>query len=158
MSPIKIRPMSDRDVEAAARLERACFSSPWSEQSLREELRNPLAALFVAQMGEELAGYAGMLSVAGEGYVGNVAVFPEFRRQGVASALMKSLISNAGAGSLDFLSLEVRASNSAAIALYRRFGFEIAGHRRDFYIMPREDALIMTKYLHRAEPKQKQDV
>ena len=141
---MKLLPFSQEHVWAVAHLEVECFSEPWSERSLREELTNPLARVWVAEQDGKTVGYAGMRCVVGEGYVNNVAVFPEYRRQGVGRALVEKLIAEAGR-ECAFLSLEVRASNEAALALYYELGFEVQGIRRDFYIMPTEDAVIMTK-------------
>lgn len=132
-------------ISAVAELERLCFSQPWSEKSLAEELDNPNAAFFTALRDGKVAGYAGMHCVCGEGYLDNVAVFPAFRRQGVAAALLAALENEARQRGGEFLSLEVRPSNRQAIALYKKLGFAEAGRRKDFYSGPREDALLLTK-------------
>lgn len=95
----------------------------------------------------DVAGYLGMHHVLDEGYIANVAVFPNYRRQGVASALLRHLVEYARSQALSFLSLEVRMSNFAAISLYDAFGFEKVGKRPGFYLDPPEDAWIMTLYL-----------
>ena len=141
---ITLTPLEERHILALAHLELVCFSEPWSERSLREELTNPLARVWVAEQEGKTVGYAGMRCVVGEGYVNNVAVFPEYRRQGIGRALVEKLIAQAQR-ECAFLSLEVRASNEAALAVYYELGFEVQGIRRDFYIMPTEDAVIMTK-------------
>ena len=82
---------------------------------------------------------------ADEGYITNVAVFPPYRRRGVAGKLLDVFLRFARANHLAFLTLEVRPSNAAAIALYTRFGFREAGRRRNYYDLPREDALILTR-------------
>lgn len=142
---MELLPFSQEHVWAVAHLEVECFSEPWSERSLREELTNPLARVWVAVRDGKVLGYAGMRCVAGEAYINNVAVFPQYRRQGVARALMEQLILQAQEDCA-FITLEVRASNEAALLLYHGLGFEVKGLRRDFYIMPTEDAVIMTKY------------
>lgn len=145
---IRLVPFSQEHVLAVAHLEVECFSEPWSERSLREELSNPLARVWVAVRDKKVLGYAGMRCVAGEAYINNVAVFPRYRRQGIARALMNQLIGQARAD-CEFITLEVRASNEAALVLYHGLGFEVKGLRRDFYIMPTEDAVIMTKYFEK---------
>ena len=140
-----IRPMAAEDVPALAEIERACFSTPWSEASLAAELQKPGAVFLVAELDGETAGYAGMNWVLDEGYMDNVAVLPAFRRQGVARALMEALAARARELGLSFLTLEVRLSNTEAAALYRGLGFREAGRRRNFYARPTEDALILTK-------------
>ena len=101
----------------------------------------------VAEEDGELLGYVSMLFVLDEGYIGNVAVAPSARRRGIASALLAELFCRAQALDLAFLTLEVRAGNVPAIALYERFGFQTVGRRKDYYSAPTEDALIMTKVL-----------
>lgn len=116
---IKIVPMNADHLEELEKLERLCFSRPWSRKMLAEELENQCAAFLVAQDGDtgKVVGYAGLLVVADEGYITNVAVFPEYRRRGVAAQLL-SVFENFARGShLAFLTLEVRPSNTAAIAL-----------------------------------------
>ena len=129
-------------------LELACFSRPWSRQMLAEELDNQCAAFLVAlePETEKVIGYAGLLVAADEGYITNVAVDPSRRRQGVAAQLLQVFDNFARGNQLAFLTLEVRPSNTAAIALYQGFGFREVGRRRNYYDLPKEDALILTKY------------
>ena len=134
-----------------ARLERLCFSRPWSRQALKEELTNPAACFLVGEEAGEVLGYAGMHCAAGECYVDNVAVFPEARRQGVGRKLMEALLQAAAARGGEFLSLEVRPSNLEALALYRGLGFREVGRRRRFYDDPVEDGLLLTKDLEKEE-------
>ena len=121
-----------------AALERLCFSEPWSEKSLSEEIENP-AAYFIAAVEN------GMHTVLGESYVDNIAVLLAHRGRGIGRALTAALVGHARAGGA-FITLEVRASNVPAVSLYASLGFEKAGVRRDFYKAPREDALIFTLY------------
>ena len=122
---IKIVPMNADHLEELEKLERLCFSRPWSRKMLSEELENQCAAFLVAQDGEtgQVIGYAGLLVVADEGYITNVAVFPEYRRQGVAAKLLAVFENFARGNHLAFLTLEVRESNRAAIGLYEKLGF-----------------------------------
>ncbi len=92
MAGLKIVPMAERHLDALAELERVCFSSPWTRAGLAAELDNPGAVFAVAELDGETAGYAGMNCVLDECYVDNVAVFPQYRRRGVARALMDRLI------------------------------------------------------------------
>ena len=139
-------PMTYDHVPQAAELERLCFSDPWSERMLREHLDNQCAAA-IAAVGEDgtLLGYAGLLVVLDEGYITNVAVRPAYRRQGIASDLLGVFERFARGHQLAFLTLEVRASNAAAIALYEKMGYARAGVRKNYYEHPREDAVIMTR-------------
>ena len=150
---IQIVPMNADHLEELEKLERICFSRPWSRKMLAEELENQCAAFLVAQdsITQQVMGYAGLLVMADEGYITNVAVFPEFRRQGVAAKLIAVFENFARGNKLAFLTLEVRPSNTAAIALYKGFGFEEVGRRKNYYDLPKEDALILTKTYEAAE-------
>ena len=145
-SEITVRPMAEADLKAILTIEERCFPDPWSEGIFRSALVDELCFWLVAETGGALAGYAGMQSVLDEGYIDNVAVDPAFRRRGVASALLEGMIREARQRKLRFLSLEVRAGNGGAIALYASFGFRALGLRKGYYLKPPEDALIMTKY------------
>ena len=150
---IQIVPMNADHLEELEKLERICFSRPWSRKMLAEELENQCSAFLVAQdsITQQVLGYAGLLVMADEGYITNVAVFPEFRRQGVAAKLIAVFENFARGNKLAFLTLEVRPSNTAAIALYKGFGFEEVGRRKNYYDLPKEDALILTKTYEEAE-------
>ena len=144
---IRIVPMNADHLEDLERLERICFSRPWSKRMLGEELENQCAAFLVAEdENGTVLGYAGLLVMLDEGYITNVAVFPEYRRLGVAAKIIDVYMNFAAANDLAFLTLEVRPSNAAAIALYRRFGFEEVGRRKNYYDLPKEDALILTRF------------
>ena len=150
---IQIVPMNADHLEELEKLERICFARPWSRKMLAEELENQCAAFLVAQdsITQQVMGYAGLLVMTDEGYITNVAVFPEFRRQGVAAKLIAVFENFARGNKLAFLTLEVRPSNTAAIALYKGFGFEEVGRRKNYYDLPKEDALILTKTYEEAE-------
>ena len=153
---VKIVPMTADHLEELEKLERICFSRPWSRKMLAEELENQCAAFLVAEdsVSGRVLGYAGLMVVADEGYITNVAVFPEYRRQGIASQILQVFVQFAEANRLAFLTLEVRPSNAAAIALYQGFGFEEVGRRKNYYDLPKEDALILTKYFETGEAEQ----
>lgn len=143
---VKLERFDARHVSGAAQLERECFAVPWTEEALREELDNP-NALFLAAVDEqtgETAGYLGCHLILDEGYIANVAVSPKRRREGIGDLLVRGLIDQAKDRGASFLTLEVRASNQPAIALYRGCGFQPVGTRPNFYEKPREDALLMT--------------
>ena len=139
-----IQPMDENSVAQVAALEQVCFARPWSLAALESELCNPIAVYFAAMRGEEVAGYAGMHNILGEGHITNLAVSPALRRRGIARALLDTLVACAREHGLCLLTLEVRASNTAAIALYGGLGFAPAGLRKGYYDSPREDAVIMT--------------
>ena len=140
----RVRPMTEKDVPALAVLEAQCFSVPWSENALREELENEHAHFFAAELCGELCGYVGLQILLDEGYLCNLAVSEAFRRRGIGKALMTAAIECCKAHGCAFLSLEVRPSNTAAVRLYEALGFTKRGERKQFYTLPDEDALILT--------------
>ena len=154
---VNIVPMNADHLDELEKLERICFSRPWSRKMLSEELENDCAAFLVAEEPEtrRVLGYAGVLVMADEGYITNVAVFPEYRRQGIAAQIIKVFCDFAEGNHLAFLTLEVRPTNTAAIELYRSFGFEEVGRRKNYYDLPKEDALILTRYFVYEEDLQK---
>ena len=143
--------MTEADLPAVLAIEKHCFPDPWSEGVFRSALADELSLWLAAEKDGVLAGYAGMQSVLDEGYIDNVAVDPAFRRQGTASALLEAMIGQARRRKLRFLSLEVRAGNDGAVALYASFGFAVIGRRKGYYLRPPEDALIMTKFFEEEE-------
>lgn len=146
-----IVPMDRSHIEQIAALERECFSTPWSEAMLTEVLFDAQASFIVAESEDGgVLGYAGLHVVLDEGYIDNVAVEPAARRHGVADELL-DVFCRFGQAHLAFLTLEVRASNAPAIALYRKHGFEEAGRRKNYYTKPTEDAVIMTRCFPRGE-------
>ena len=145
---VRIVPMTADHLDEVAELERLCFSVPWSRNMLAEELDNALSAMLVALDDQgRVAGYAGLQVILDEGYITNVAVRPDCRRQGVAGQILQVFLDFAQAQGLAFLTLEVRASNQAAILLYGSRGFRGMGRRKNYYEHPREDAVLMTKFM-----------
>ncbi len=142
---IELIPMQRRHIEAIAELEKLCFSDPWPYEAIFPELLNPLSLWLVAMEGETLVGYIGSQSVLPEADVMNVAVHPDYRRRGIAQALIQKLSGELKAKGVTCLSLEVRASNDPAIALYTALGFAQVGRRPNYYRNPKEDALILRK-------------
>jgi len=140
-----IETMKPSHVAQIAQLERICFSDPWSEHSIASELDNQLAFWLVAVEGETVAGYIGSQTVIDETDMMNVAVHPDFRRKGIAEALVNALVENLKKMGSHCLTLEVRASNTPAITLYEKLGFQEIGRRKNYYRNPREDALILRK-------------
>ena len=132
----------EEHLSGAARLEKLCFSEPWSENSLRLLLSDGGVG-FVCVYDGEVAAYGGMLCVLDEGQITNIAVDPEYRRQGLGREIVSALIGYAEENGIASISLEVRASNAPAVALYSSLGFEIVGERRNFYRAPIENALVM---------------
>lgn len=143
-SCFSILPIEYNHIKQIATLEKVCFSTPWSEQSIADAYKTG-TKFFVAQKGQKVLGYVGLSAIIDEGYITNIAVFPEHRKMGVGTALLEHLFDFAKEKELAFISLEVRESNSDAITLYKKLGFIEEGKRKNFYSLPTEDALILTK-------------
>ena len=141
---IQVTTVKREHLKDIAALEKICFSRPWSLEAILESYSRG-TVFFTAERNDKVLGYIGINCVMDEGYITNIAVFPEFRRMGVATALLERVFSLAGDRGLSFVSLEVRPGNEAALNLYKKLGFKEEGRRRDFYSDPKEDALIMTK-------------
>ena len=139
---IEIIPMNESHVAAVAELEKQNFSEPWPEIAVRSELTNKLALWLVAVEDGVVAGYVGSQTVLQEADMMNIAVGDGFRRRGIAKRLVEELIRRLDAYQL---TLEVRASNAPAIALYESLGFTQVGLRKNYYHKPKEDALILRK-------------
>ena len=140
---IAFRPMQKKDVPRIAELERICFRSPWSENSLYGELRNSIAHYRVGEEDGHVIAYGGMWVMFGEAHVTNVAVDPEYRGRGYGKLLMLELINTALLHHADSMTLEVRISNTVAQNLYASLGFEVSGRRKRYYMDTGEDGLIM---------------
>ncbi|MBQ2694568.1 MAG: ribosomal protein S18-alanine N-acetyltransferase [Clostridia bacterium] len=136
--------MRAEHIPEIARLEAECFSQPWSENALSEELKNENSH-FLAAVSDRVLGYIGVQEICGEAYITNVAVFGEYRKEGIGRKLLNEACSGAKERGCEFITLEVRESNSAAIALYESEAFEKAGVRRNFYSSPTENGIIYTK-------------
>ena len=145
MLDIVIKKMAKEHIEDVYNVEKNCFSTPWSVQSLSYELENENAIFFVAVLNEHVVGYICAHCVCRECYICNIAVLPEHRKRKIATCLLAFFI-DSFQKNCDFISLEVRKSNLNAIKLYENFGFKKVGLRKDFYVKPKEDAIIMTLY------------
>lgn len=142
---IEYRRMQKEDVPFISRLEEETFSMPWSAESFLRMIGQEDTAYFVAQEDGHILGGCGLLLIAGEGNITNVVVVPEARRRGVATGLLTYLMTEGDRAGLTAYTLEVRASNTAAIGLYEKLGFVSEGIRPHFYEKPTEDAVIMWK-------------
>lgn len=140
-----ITKMTQTHVAQIAELEKLCFSEPWSEKSVASELNNPLAFWLVADDNGRVAGYIGSQTVMDETDMMNVAVHPDYRKQGIATALIVGLVEELRKMGSHSLTLEVRASNENAIRVYQRLDFQQVGCRKNYYRNPKEDALILRK-------------
>ncbi|MDE6935068.1 MAG: ribosomal protein S18-alanine N-acetyltransferase [Oscillospiraceae bacterium] len=140
-----IVPMNTSHIPQVEEIERACFPDPWSKKLLEDLLAEEHALTLAAVAGDgAVLGYVSLSWVLDEGYINNVAVRPDCRRMGIATALLEALRRQGLEKGLSFLTLEVRESNRGARALYAGLGFAEAGQRRGYYLHPKEDAIIMT--------------
>ncbi len=130
------------------RIEQQSFAVPWTETMLRLQLEPDSHVFLTAETPEGVVGYVGLMYVLDEGYISNIAVRPDCRRQGIADALLTALEARARALMLSFLTLEVRESNTGAAALYARHGYKAVGRRKNYYEKPTEDAILMTLELN----------
>ena len=142
---MRIETMNSSHVDQIAQLEKLCFSDPWSVNSIASELDNKLSFWLVATEEDRVTGYIGSQTVMDETDMMNVAVHPDYRRKGIAEALVNGLVEALKRKESRCLTLEVRASNVPAIALYEKLGFSEIGRRKNYYRNPREDALILRK-------------
>ena len=143
---MEIVKMNERHVAFVAAIEKECFGREgWSERSVAGELTNALALWLVAEENGTVAGYVGSQTVCGETDMMNVAVTADFRRRGIGEMLVNALVEELKALESHSLTLEVRASNTPAQALYEKLGFKEVGRRPKYYQNPREDALILRK-------------
>ncbi len=139
-----IRPMKETDIDEVHEIERLCFTSPWSKSSFRDEITSNICARYmVAEYRGKICGYGGMWLIINEAHITNIAVHPECRRKKVGSLLLNFMMKSAHDElGIMRMTLEVRKSNHAAQAMYRKFGFLIAGERKKYYD-DNEDASIM---------------
>lgn len=139
--------MKEEDVPAVAALSKRCFSLPWTEDGYRLEMRKPGSICLSAWVEEALAGFLCASSVLDEAELCLIATVPELRRQGIAGALMEPFLTLCREREIAVVHLEVRASNTAAAALYRRYGFQQDGLRKGYYRLPSEDAVLYSLQL-----------
>lgn len=140
---IIIRPMTKDDVDAVYKVEEDCFSDPWSKESIRKELKNNLARYLVAQLDDKIIGYIGVWFVVDEGHITNVAVHSDYRGRKIGDKLVQALVELCRENNIVSMTLEVRVSNIVAQNLYKKYGFKLAGIRKEYYSDNKEDAMIM---------------
>ena len=140
---LSFREMAPEDAAAVEQVEKACFSMPWSRESFWREAANEQTYYLLALWEDRIVGYAGAWIVAGEAQVTNVAIHPDYRGRGFAAGLMERLILEVKARGASAMTLEVRPSNTAALALYAKFGLKSVGRRKGYYQDNGEDAIIM---------------
>ena len=138
--------MTVDDISQVAEIERQIFSIPWSEKAFRDSMESDNTIYIVAKENNNVAGYAGMYLSFEEGNITNVAVNPLSRRKGIGEKIVRDFLNRAYEKGVRDVFLEVRETNSVAIALYEKIGFKEEGIRKNFYDKPRENALIMWKH------------
>ena len=144
MADLIIRRGEEKDILAIEELEKQCFATPWSYESLKYDIvENNRALYLVAEIEGEIVGYVGIWKIVDEGHITNVAVSPAHRRKHIASALLETLFRVTERAGVVQHTLEVRAGNEGAIKLYEGFGFKEAGLRKGYYEDNGEDAIIM---------------
>lgn len=141
----KIIQLSNQHIAEISHIENECFAVPWSQDSIKESMEHN-TLFFGAEIDSKIVGYCGLQNISGDGYITNIAVLEEFRTNGIATAILQTVIDYFITNGLNFITLEVRKSNKTAINLYKKFGFENVGNRKNFYRLPTEDAIIMTRY------------
>lgn len=139
-----IRKAEEKDVPKIAELEKICFNDPWSEESVRYDVsKNKLSFYLVAEIDGYVAGYMGIWNILDEGHITNVAVDPRYRRRHIASAMIEIMLEVTGESGIKRHTLEVRTGNDKAIALYKKYGFDITAVRPGYYEDNGENAFIM---------------
>jgi len=142
-----IRSMTMDDVNAVYIVEENCFIDPWSKESIKKELKNNLARYLVAQLDDKIVGYVGVWFVVDEGHITNVAVHSDYRGKKIGDKLVKEMVELCKENNIVAMTLEVRASNTVAQNLYRKYGFKMGGIRKEYYSDNKEDAIIMWNQL-----------
>ena len=137
--------MTKEDLDQVLEVSSLSLKESWDLDSFSKELSNPLAKYLIAKINDKVVGFVGVWTIIDEGHITNMAVHPEFRENGVGSILLTSLIDRCKDWGCNSLTLEVRSSNNAAKALYKKFGFLEEGLRKNYYRDNEEDALIMWK-------------
>lgn len=137
---MNIEKFEEKHLDGVEKIEKTCFAHPWSREDLQNQIGLDTSHFLVATVDGNVAGYMGLQIFGGEGYVTNVAVLPEYRKQGIAESLIREQMKN----KMSFITLEVRESNLPAISLYTKCGFKNVGIRPNFYSAPTENAIIMT--------------
>lgn len=141
---MRIRSMEEKDLPQIMAIERACFPTPWAQQSYLNELRaNDYARYFCLENDSEIIGYMGLWFILEEGHITNIAIHPKYQGQGLGELLIRSVIQLMVPEGMERMTLEVRASNYVARSLYEKIGFINAGIRKGYYTDNNEDAVIM---------------
>ena len=142
---LSIERMTSSDLEQVVEIENQSFSDPWTKDNFVSESNNQVTLFLVAKSNQRVIGYACVWIIIDEVHIGNLAVASEYRKKGIGEKLLKEVFKQAEEKNAKFATLEVRASNSAAINLYKKYGFVEERKRKNYYRNPIEDALVMIK-------------
>jgi ribosomal-protein-alanine N-acetyltransferase len=141
---IVFRFMREEDIDQVLEIEHASFTTPWSREAFYNELNmNKFALYIVIEIDQRVVGYCGVWIVIDEAHVTNIAILPEYRGRKLGEALMEKLFEVAKAMGAKTMTLEVRVTNYIAQSLYRKFGFQKGGLRKNYYTDNQEDAIVM---------------
>ena len=148
MSDITVIPTELNHLDKIAEIESLCFSNPWSKQSFADGMANEkVQKYFTAISGEKIVGYICIFHIFEDGELLNIAVAPDYRKQGIGQILIDKMFDYLKTQEVNRISLEVRESNVSARNLYLKNGFRPVGVRKNYYTDPREDGIIMEKLL-----------
>lgn len=139
--------MHTYDIPEVLNIERASFTTPWSKASFFSEIQSKNSIAKIAELNGVVVAYICIKHIEDECHILNLAVHPDYRRCGIAKALLSNIIQELSEEECKFFYLEVRASNYAARRLYEKFGFKTVGIRKRYYINPTEDAVIMMRMI-----------
>ncbi|MGJ9385849.1 ribosomal protein S18-alanine N-acetyltransferase [Salipaludibacillus sp. CF4.18] len=146
---VQVRLMELGDLKQVMELEEECFSTPWTYDAYFNELtKNQFAYYIVAETEDKVVGYCGLWVIVDEAHITNIAVSPSLRRQGVGEYILRGSMEMAKTLGAEKISLEVRVSNDPAQKLYRKFGFQDGGIRKNYYTDNQENALVMWAVLN----------
>lgn len=151
MENLTITKMSKDDLEGIYEVEKTAFPIPWPISSFEEELKNMLATYLVAKIDNKVVGYLGLWFVMDECHITNIAVHADYRRNKIASTLIKKMFELCKDHETSYILLEVRKSNVEAISLYKKYGFKNDAIRKNYYKNPdntHEDAIMMSLELY----------
>ncbi|MBE9118456.1 ribosomal protein S18-alanine N-acetyltransferase [Lusitaniella coriacea LEGE 07157] len=148
---LRLKPLTDRQLNAVVKLDQLCLGGLWSQEGYRRELNSPNSELLVLSVlgnrgsppKERIVGIGCFWAILEEAHITILAIHPDCQSQGLGQVLLWTLLQKAVRQKLDRATLEVRASNQAALSLYQKFGFQVAGRRKKYYQNNNEDALIL---------------
>ena len=135
--------LSEKYLDSLCELEQICFSIPWTKGMFEEEIKSNMTHYILCVEDKKVIGYAGLWKVIDEGQITNVAVHPDYRRQGIAVKMLLKLVNDTKPLGICKYTLEVREGNINAISLYKKIGFVQNGLRKEYYADNKENAVLM---------------